>query len=127
MPELVPIEIYQGEDWTAQIVWTDDFDEPQQVIAPCRMDIKDNTGQLLVTLETPEEDLPEGEIPTISLSTDIGMVQLHLEDSVTAAFLPGLYKYDLFLTVNDGGAYAGNQQIPLLYGPVTVSKRTTVM
>lgn len=127
MPELVPMDVYQGEDWTSQIVWTDDFDEPLPVIAPCRMDIKDGTGNLLITLETPEEELPEGEIPSISLSTDIGLVQLHIEDSVTSAFVPGLYHYDLFLTVSDEGAYAGEQQIPLIYGPVTVSKRTTVM
>lgn len=127
MPELVPIDIYQGEDWTAHIVWTDDFDEPLPVIAPCRMDIKDSTGNLLITLETPLTDPPPGEIASITLSTDIGLVQLHMEDTVTAAFVPGLYKYDLFLTVSDEGAYAGEQQIPILYGPVTVSKRTTVM
>ena len=124
---LVPIDIWQGEDFTAQIVWTDDFDEPLPVVAPCRMDIKDGSGQLLVTLETPASDLPPGDIPSITLSTDIGMIQLHLEDAVTAAFVPGQYHYDLFITVDDGGAYAGSQRVPLLYGPVSVQKRTTVM
>lgn len=124
---LVPIDVYQGEDFTAHIVWTDDFDEPLPVIDPCRMDIKDGTGQLLITLETPAEALPEGEIPSISLSSDIGLIQLHMEDSVTAAFPTGSYHYDLFVTVSDEGAYAGEQQTPIIYGPVTVMKRTTVM
>lgn len=124
---LVPIDVWQGEDFTAHIVWTDDFDEPLPVIAPCRMDIKNGLGGLLITLETPEEELPEGEIPSISLSTDIGLIQIHIEDAATAAFVVGQYHYDLFTTVSDEGAYAGEQQVPILYGPFNVIKRTTVM
>ena len=123
----VPIDIYQGEDYTAHIVCTDDQDEPLPIIAPCRMDIKDATGATLVTLETPADPLPPGEIATITISTDIGLVQLHIEDTVTSAFTPGQYHYDLFVTVDDGGSYAGAQQLPLIYGPVSVQKRTTVM
>ena len=124
---LVPLEIYQGEDFTAHIVATDDSDEPLPLIAPCRMDIKSPQGATLHTLETPTEPLPDGEIPSITLSTDIGLIQLHIEDSVTGAFPPGQYHYDLFVTVSDGNAYAGDQALPLIYGPVTVNKRTTVM
>jgi hypothetical protein len=123
----VPLIIDQGEDWTTQLVWTGDDDEPQQIIAPCRLDIKDNLGATHLTLTTPEVALAEGEIPEISISSEIGLVQLHIEDSATAAPPAGQYQYDLFVTVSDNDVYAGTQVHRLLYGPVTVNKRVTQM
>lgn len=122
---LVPLDIDQGEDWTAQIVYTDDFDEPYTVIAPCRLDIKNAQGATQLSLTTPVVELPEGTIPDIGLSSDIGMIQIHIEDAVTAALVPGVYKYDLFVTVSDGNEYAGNQVQRLIYGDVTVNQRVT--
>lgn len=123
----VPIAIDQGEDWTTQIIWTDTYDEPLPVIAPCRLDVKNSTGATVLSPETPETPLPEGEIAEITLSSDIGLVQLHIPKAETSAILPGQYQYDLFVTVNDGDTYAGDQTIRLLYGTCTVSKRTTQM
>ncbi len=121
----VPMEIDQGEDWTASIVYTDDFDQPYNVIPPCRLDIKNAGGATQLSLLTPDTDVPEGTIPDIGLSSEIGLLQLHIEDSVTAALIPGVYKYDLFVTVNDGDEYAGNQVQRLIYGSVTVNQRVT--
>ena len=123
----VPLEIDQGEDWSVQIVWTDDYDEPQKVIAPCRLDIKNLQGAVQLSLETPDVEPPEGTIPDIGVSEDIGLIQLHIEDTVTAALQPGVYQYDLFVTVDDGGAYAGSQRQRLLAGNVNVNKRVTEM
>ena len=123
----VPIEIDQGEDWTSSIVYTDDFDQPYNVIAPCRLDIKSGTGQTQLSLTTPDTTLPEGTIPDIGLSSEIGLIQLHIEDGVTAALIPGVYKYDLFVTVNDGNEYAGNQVQRIIYGSVTVNQRVTTL
>jgi hypothetical protein len=121
----VPMEIDQGEDWTTSIVYTDDYDEPYNVIAPCRMDIKSNGGATQLSLNTPEVTLPEGEIPELGISSEIGLIQIHIEDSITAALIPGVYKYDLFVTVNDGNEYAGNQVQRLVYGEVVVNQRVT--
>lgn len=121
----VPLEIDQGEDWTAQVVYTDDFDEPYTVIHPCRMDIKNRTGATQLSLTSPDTEIPEGSIPEIGISSEVGLLQIHIEDSVTAALVPGVYEYDLFVTVNDGNEYAGNQVQRLIYGEVTVNKRTT--
>ena len=121
----VPMEIDQGEDWTTSIVYTDDYDEPYNVIAPCRMDIKNQQGATQLSLTTPEVEVPEGTIPEIALSSEIGLLQIHIEDSITAAMMPGVYFYDLFVTVNDGNEYAGNQVQRLIYGEVTVNKRFT--
>jgi len=123
----VPMDIDQGEDFTAQVVYTDDFDEPYRVVSPCRMDIKNTAGAVQLSLETPDTVLPDGAIPEIALSDEIGMLQLHIEDSVTEALVPGVYSYDLFVTVNDGNAYAGNQRQRLIYGEVVVNKRITRM
>jgi hypothetical protein len=121
----VPMEIDQGEDWTTTIVYTDDFDEPYNVIAPCRLDIKNSQGAVQLSLETPDVEVPEGTIPAIGVSEEIGLIQLHIEDSVTKALMPGVYKYDLFVTVNDGNEYAGNQIQRLIAGFVTVNQRVT--
>ena len=121
----VPIEIDQGEDWTASIIYTDDTDRPYNVIAPARMDIMNNAGQVQLSLQTPGVDPPEGEIPQIGISEEIGLIQLHIEDSVTASLVPGSYQYDLFVTVNDGNEYAGNQVQRLIRGTVTVHQRVT--
>jgi hypothetical protein len=121
----VPLMIDQGEDWTAQIVYTNDFDEPYNIVPPCRLDIKSLMGATQLTLATPETTLPEGEIPEIGLSSEIGLIQLHIEDAVTSALIPGNYQYDLFVTVNDGNEYAGNQVQRLIRGEATVFKSVT--
>jgi hypothetical protein len=121
----VPLDIDQGEDWTAQIVYTDDFDRPYNVVHPCRLDIKSPQGATQLSLSTPDTELPDGEIPEIGLSSEVGIIQLHIEDGVTAALLPGAYKYDLFVTVNDGDEYAGNQIQRLIQGECTVNQRVT--
>jgi len=123
----VPLDIDQGEDWTATIVYTDDLDQPYNVIAPCRLDIKSTSGATQLSLQTPDTQLPDGEIPQIGLSSDLGLIQLHIEDSVTASLVPGVYKYDLFVTVNDGNEYAGNQVQRLIRGECTVNQRVTVL
>ena len=122
----VPLVIDQGEDFTAQIVWTDDFGQAQKMVSPMRLDIANNT-QTILSLTTPVTDPPDGSIPEISYSTDIGMIQLHIPHSQTATLSPGLYQYDLFVSVNDGAVYAGKQQFRLLAGQVVVNKRITVL
>lgn len=121
----VQMEIDQGEDWTSSIVYTDDNDQPYNVIAPCRLDIKSKLGATQLSLTTPVTTLADGVIPEIGLSSEIGLIQLHIEDAVTAALVPGVYQYDLFITVNDGNAYAGNQVQRIIQGECIVNQRVT--
>lgn len=123
----VPLDIDQGEDWTVSIIYTDDFDNPYNVIAPCRMDIKSKQGATQLSLTTPDIPPPDGIIPEIALSSDIGLIQLHITDDMSSALLPGVYKYDLFVTINDGNEYAGNQTQRLIQGSVNVNQRVTVL
>jgi len=121
----VPLDIDQGEDWTASIVYTDQLDQPYTLISPARMDIKDGQGATILSLSAPEVELPPGEIPELGISSEIGLIQIHIEDSVTANINPGVYKYDLFVTVDDGDAYTGAQVQRLIYGEVTVNQSYT--
>jgi hypothetical protein len=121
----VPLVIYQGEDWTSQIIWTDELDEPIQVVHPCRMDVKTQAGQTVLSLESVAE-VEEFTVPDISLSTEIGLLQIHIPSQMTAALMPGNYHYDLFVSTNDG-TFIGPQVVPLCYGSVSVSKRVTVL
>jgi hypothetical protein len=122
----VPLVIDQGEDWTSEVVWTDNYDEPVIIVHPCRMDIRAATGQTIATLET-DPDIPDGEIPSINLSPDIGLIQLHIPRTQTVTFTPGVYHYDLFVTCDDGNEFSGLQVARILYGQVTVNKRVTQM
>jgi hypothetical protein len=122
----VPMVIDQGEDWTTDVVWTDSFDDPVEVVHPCKLAIRDKAGQTLLELET-NPDIPEGEIPGINTSSEIGLLQLHIDKAVTASLLPGYYLYDLFVTMDDGNMLTGPQTTRLLFGTVIVNKRITVM
>lgn len=126
-PAYVPMDIYQGEDYTTQIIWTDWADEPVPLTTPCRLDVKDQTGYVVLSLINDGSDIPDGTIPDIAISDSMGLIQIHITREVTAAMPPGQFGYDLFVTVDDGGLYASDQATPLIYGPVNVSKRITIM
>lgn len=123
----VPLVIDQGEDFTAQIIWTDDNGNAQQLVDPMRLDIVSGGNLPVVSLTTPTSPVPAGTIPEISYSTDIGMIQIHIPKEQSAAIPAGVYNYDFFVTVNDGSVYAGDQQFRLLVGQVVVNQRITVM
>lgn len=120
----VPMVIDQGEDWTVDIIWTDNFDEPVYVTHPCRLDMVGAGSQVVLTLETNPE-IPEGEIPGINLSSDIGLLQLHAGKEQTGALQPGRYYYDLMVTCDDDNQYTGTQVTRLLFGEVIVNKSIT--
>lgn len=122
----VSMVIDQGTDWTTEIIWTDNYDDPVQIVHPCRMELKSKTGQTVAQLET-DPDLPVGERPSIGISSDLGIIQLHLPKEQTAALNPGEYQYDLFVTMDDSLEQTGQQTTRLLFGDVTVNKRITVM
>lgn len=121
----VPLVIDQGEDFTAQIVWTDEYDRGQAMTAPMRLDIVGAGNSPIISLTTPDLPLPEGEVAEISYSTEIGLIQLHIDRGQTAALNPGVYRYDLFVSVEN--PLIGTQQVRLLAGQVVVNQRITVM
>lgn len=125
--ENVPLVIDQGEDFTAQIVWVDQNGSAQPIKAPIRMDLRGASSIPILSLRTPEVDPEDDEIPQISYSPDIGLIQIHIPKEMTKALVSGVYRYDMFVTTSDGGAYAGDQVIRLLVGEAVVNRRITVM
>ena len=119
----VPLTIDQGEDFTAQVIWTDDSGAAQKLTTPMRMDIAGAGGQIITSLTT---DVPAdpNEIPELSYSAEIGLIQIHIPRAQTAALTPGMYQYDMFVTVQ-GDVYGGAQRHKLLAGDVIVNKRIT--
>lgn len=120
----IPLVIDQGEDFTCQIIWTDNTGAPIPVAEPIRLDIVDQNFPILSLTTAPVE---EGYIPEITYSSEIGLIQLHIPKEQTQAIAPGLYQYDMFASVDDGTSYAGNQQQRLLVGQVVINKRITVV
>lgn len=118
---IVPMVITQGEDFTSDIIWTDNYDDGMNVVHPCRLEVRAAGGQVVLALDS-DPDIPEGEIPGISISSDIGLVQLHIPKHVTNGLLPGQYFYDMMVTHDDGNEFVGTQAVPLVAGPCTVNK-----
>jgi hypothetical protein len=124
----VPLDIVQGEDWSAQILWTDTEDQPMYLATPCQIDFKDVAGRVVLTLTAPPSPSPGvGEIPEMAISPQEGIIQLHIKDEITETLVVGEYSYDLFVSVTDSGIYAGTQRVRLMEGTATVYERVTDM
>lgn len=122
----INLDINRGEDWTVQLIFTDDQDNPMNLAKPFRMDIKDQAGVIVCAL-TSTDDPPDFQttIPEIEISSAVGLVQLHLTSAVTDALPNGSFVYDLFGHVDDGDVYAGDQVVRFCKGRVTIDKRIT--
>lgn len=122
----VILEIRKGEDWTADFIWSDQYDSGMPIAHPCRMDIKSKDGSTLVSLMT-DPDIPDGEIPGISISPNIGLMQMHIPGSATGSFSPGQYVFDIYATYDDGNDYVGPQYKFLVSGQVQVIKNISTL
>lgn len=123
----VPLIIDQGEDWTAQVIITDQNGNNLDLARPMQMDMKNQVGLLVLSLHSisVEDEQTTLDIPEISFSSDIGMIQIHINKDVTSAMDPGTYSYDLFASVDDGNVYAGSQRIRVIAGNATINKKVT--
>lgn len=120
------LEIVQGEDWTVQIQSLDDNDNPKPIVAPARMDIRDRMGAIIHSLQTADvENAPADVVPGVAISSEVALIQLHIPRSISQTFDPGPYHYDLWVTVDDGGIYAGSQAAQELRGQFIVHDRVT--
>ncbi len=128
----LPLDIDQGEDWTAQVVITDQDGNAVSLARPMQMDLRNAVGSVVLSLQTLTEteeatSLSNLEIPEITFSPDVGMIQIHIDKSATAGLAQGVYQYDLFASVNDGSVYSGTQRMRVLAGQAIVNQRVTVM
>jgi hypothetical protein len=124
---VVNFEMEQGEDFTAQVVVQDQWMNPLTVKEPMQMDIDDIYGQLILRLQPPAG--PEEEEPGLTYSTDVGLIQIHIDKTQSVSIDPGIYRYDLFCSVKDfdEGVYSGPQRLSILKGKFIVNRRVTEM
>lgn len=120
--DVVEINVDIGEDFSAQLYWVDDLDNALPIVAPCRMDVKDSEGTLVLQFATDND--PETE-STITLGAQ-GYMQLTSPKAVTATLTQGAYAADLFATITGTGVFP-TQQVKVFSGYVIAYPRTTVM
>jgi len=90
-----------GEDWAFQMYWTDQYDDPIQVINPMKMTVKDSLGATVDTYISGSDTPVGGQLQYLTFNTETGFIQLSLPDSYTNTLTPGIYSYDLWAHVDD--------------------------
>lgn len=121
---IVDIALDQGADFGIQVYWVDAQKQPFTVLAPMRMDIKNEVGAVIETLVT-DDDQPDENLKTITYNSESGLVQLMLRASQTALLTPGLYNYDLFVTYQDNDVTGSTRLKKLIAGTILVNGRVT--
>lgn len=120
---LVDLEIDQGADYGVQLYWTTMDQQPYTVLAPMRMEIRDDVGNTMYTLAT--TDGAASGTDTIRYNSDTGLIQLTIPAEDTAGFPSGVYVYDLFITYADNMDNNATRIHRLIQGNVFVNKRVT--
>ena len=116
----INLHIVQGEDYTAEIAWLTDEDNPINISGPATMDIRDSANQLILAMDS-------GVDGELKISSASGIIQIVILRAVTIGLPVGAYFYDLFAKVDidsnliDGGV----QTRRALHGRVTISDNIT--
>lgn len=125
----------QGADFTLQIAWADAGNSPYQVVHPIRMQARAATGQVVLDLYSYEEgaEIPEGVTPTITYSSNSGIIQVNAPNTATVQIPAGVYYYDLFVTylasvydMTSGTESTTEKRMKLMQGRIEVEGRVTL-
>lgn len=119
----VDLDIDQGADFGVQIYWTSMDQQPFTVLAPMRMEIRDDVGNTMYTLATSDGTVSGTQ--TILYNSETGLIQLMIPATDTTDFPPGRYNYDLFVTYQDNAVTNATRIYRLLSGNVFVERRWT--
>jgi hypothetical protein len=121
----------QGADFAVEIYWTDYANIPHRIDAPIRMEVRDNTGNLVLEF-LPNAESGELEDVGISYNPDRGMIIISKGSQKMSTIPPGQYFYDLFVTYEDrayvqstGEDVVTARLAKLLEGVFTVNGRIT--
>ena len=101
MPEFqnnIDLNVKAGADYTAQIFWWDDYDNPVPVIGPLRMDVRtmDDARRLVITCADTAINYADNARGYLSASDTSGLIEVFIPMWVTSRIEPGRYTYDLF-------------------------------
>lgn len=95
--DVLELHIDAGEDFAAQVVWSDNDGVPFTVLSPCQADVVDSNGSVVVSFRSTYTNPITQALISISSSQD-GFLQLTAPKALTKDLLPGTYAIDLFAT-----------------------------
>ena len=122
--DTLEFEMTQGEDWAVQIFWTDEDGDPIPVISPCRMEVRDTTGALILQFADANAAATK---PSVTITGSQGLLQLSCPTVYSKTVNPGMYLCDLWVTANNGVSPFTAQDVPVASGRFIVMPRQTIM
>ena len=114
--EQVDLVLVRGEDYVAQIFWSDQWNEPVPVTEPVEATVKDMVGQTVLRFVS-ATDPNVG--PCITHNSQ-GFFQLTVPSSRTWTLASGTYTFDLWADVVDSAAPFTGQRQQVVQGIMTV-------
>lgn len=124
----VDLSLDQGSDFACQIYWTSGENKAFKVQGPMRMEIRNQVGNVVCTLQTNETSEDEENQPdnqSIMYNSDSGLIQLFIDAEQTNLIAAGTHTYDLFVSYLDSDVTQRIRKTRLVYGHVYVHGRVT--
>lgn len=118
------IDVDLGEDFAAQIFWTDEDGEAIPITTPCRLEARDARGVLALQFATGNTTSSEA---TITITGSQGLLQLSCPKELTRTLTQGRYAFDLFATVDGGVSPFTAQMQKVCAGWLNAYPRQTYM
>ena len=124
--EKLEIEMAQGEDFVAQIYWTDEDGEPLKIQTPCRMEVRNPANQIILQFDTSDTG-NTATLAALVITGAQGLMQISCPKTVSKLVAVGTYPFDLWATLDEGVAPFAAQLTKVAEGAFIVSSRTTIM
>jgi len=124
--EELEIELVQGEDFSAQIYWTDEDGNAMPCTTPGRLEVRDMYGAMLLQFASENAGSVATKAALVITGSD-GIMQISAPRSVTTPLVPGRYLFDLFAVANNGVSPFTTQEVQVCSGWFIVSTRVTKM
>jgi hypothetical protein len=94
----VDLHVKQGADYTAQVFWVDDYDEPVPVTKPTKMEVRTNDTErtLILTCEDYDQIGGDTTLGYLAVSETAGLIEIYIPSGATELLPVGVHVYDLF-------------------------------
>jgi hypothetical protein len=126
MADELVLSMVAGEDYSAQLFWTDEYGGPIPVTDPVLLDVKDANGQLALRFtNTDVTGLDPAANPSLVISGYVGYFQITCPSAITRTLVPGRYQFDLFAAIADSAPPFDHQIRQVLSGWVDIASRVT--
>jgi hypothetical protein len=124
--DTIEIWIDIGEDFAAQIYWTDSNGNAIPITSPARLEVRDSLGNRVLQFDAANSGSAATKAAILITGSE-GLLQLSCPKALTKTLEPGRYLFDLFATNNSGFSPFPTQEVKVADGWVVAQGRTTVM